>query len=74
MSRENLTVLQLKLLSYGYAPGDYMGVCHMCNQEVMNVDKRAVVCETCACKRYISALERCILDLEDDMERGAEPL
>ena len=67
----NLTPLQQRLLDYGYAPGSYSNLCHTCNVLQFWVDKRAVTCESCAMKRYISALERCIVDMEDDMQCAA---
>ncbi len=36
------------LLSCGYAPGDYMSRCHVCEDLVYNVDKRAITCRPCA--------------------------
>jgi len=36
------------LKSFGYAPGNYMGRCHTCNEIVSDVDKRAITCRPCA--------------------------
>ncbi len=36
------------LRPYGYAPGDYMSRCHVCEELMEGVDKRAVTCRPCA--------------------------
>lgn len=33
---------------FGYAPGKYMGSCKKCQEQVVNVDKYAVRCLSCA--------------------------
>lgn len=36
------------LKAFGYAPGNYMGKCHACGEQMRNVDKYAQTCERCA--------------------------
>lgn len=40
------------LKPYGYAPGNYMGPCRVCNEMQMSIDKRAISCRACAEMRY----------------------
>ena len=40
------------LKAYGYAPGGYMMTCRGCNKQVIDVDKRASRCRTCAETAY----------------------
>ena len=40
------------LNAYGYAPGGYMMICRGCNKQVIDVDKRASRCKTCAETAY----------------------
>jgi hypothetical protein len=42
------------LLRFGYAPGDYTGICVHCGQQMVDVDKRATCCLGCA-TRFASA-------------------
>lgn len=36
------------LKQYGYAPGNYMNRCAICQQVVCDLDKRAITCRACA--------------------------
>jgi len=38
---------QRRLISYGFAPGNYMNRCHVCQDEFTG-DKRSVTCKPCA--------------------------
>lgn len=38
----------MRLLPYGYAPGNYMSKCFACEKVVADVDKRATSCRPCA--------------------------
>lgn len=40
--------LREDLRPYGYAPGNYMGMCYTGNHQMTNVDKRATCCLECA--------------------------
>lgn len=44
------------LKSFGYAPGNYMGICHSCKNRMYDVDKRASTCLSCATERLNAAL------------------
>lgn len=46
------------LLKYGYAPGNYMGKCHTCNEIHIDLDKRATNCRTCAEAMYAADLAK----------------
>lgn len=37
-----------QLRDFGYAPGEYSGICNTCKKEMDWVDKRAVCCKACA--------------------------
>ncbi len=45
----------LHLKAYGYAPGNYMGRCRVCNTVVDGIDKRAITCRPCAEKKHADA-------------------
>lgn len=38
----------LTLHDFGYAPGNYSIICHVCNKSINDCDKRAVTCKSCA--------------------------
>lgn len=40
--------LREDLRPYGYAPGNYSGMCYIGNHQMTNVDKRATCCLECA--------------------------
>ena len=54
------------LLPFGYAPGNYMGICKGCSRSVDFLDKRALHCRRCAEKLHAAA--------QPAQQPGAEPL
>lgn len=45
-----------ELRNRGYAPGDYMSKCRICEKRMFNVDKRASSCYNCAWTAYANSL------------------
>lgn len=46
------------LLTFGWAPGDYTGICIQCRQRHAPADKLSIVCRPCAVKRWAKSWER----------------
>lgn len=43
------------LKQYGYAPGNYMSHCRVCDNVVVGLDKRAICCLPCAQSKHARA-------------------
>jgi len=76
----------MRLLPYGYAPGNYMSKCFACEKVVADVDKRATSCRPCAESAFkdheierlraeVAGLRECAIDLWmmlDDIDTGGD--